>query len=111
MKAYEARIAKLECEKIKLEEFIENSGKPKHTFEELFELGLSFLASPWKIWNSGDYPLKRIVLRLAFAERVAYSREEGLRTPEKALPFKALEVFQMEKCEMARPEGFEPSTS
>ncbi|WP_088636192.1 recombinase family protein, partial [Phaeobacter sp. 22II1-1F12B] len=67
VKAYEARIAKLEREKIKLEEFIENSGKPKHTFEELFELGLSFLASPWKIWNSGDYPLKRIVLRLAFA--------------------------------------------
>lgn len=110
-KAYEVRIEKMEREKLRLEEMITNSGKPKHTFEELFELAMSFLANPWKIWTSGDYSLQRMVLRLAFSERVAYSRENGLRPPQKALPFKALEVFQVEKCEMAHPRGFEPLAS
>ncbi|EIE52909.1 resolvase-like protein [Salipiger aestuarii] len=48
-KAYESRIAKLEREKIRLEETIAKSGKSKHTFEELFELSMSSLASLWKI--------------------------------------------------------------
>lgn len=110
VKAYEARIAKLEREKIRLVESIENMGKPKHTFEELFELALSFLANPWKIWVSGELAVKRMVLRLAFSERVAYCRDKGLRTPKIALPFKALEAFQLEKSEMAHPTGFEPVT-
>ena len=111
VKAYEARIAKMERDKLRLQETIENSHKPKHTFEDLFELALSFLSSPCKIWNSGDFALKRIVLRLAFSERVAYSRSEGVRTPKKAYPFKALEVVQSGKSEMAHPTGFEPVTS
>ena len=110
-KAFEARIEKMEREKLVLEEITAKTGKPKHTYEELFELAMGFLASPWKIWTSGDFAMKRIVLRLAFSERIAYSRENGLRTPKKAYPFKALEAFQLGKCEMARPEGFEPSTS
>lgn len=66
VKAYEARIAKMERDKLRLQESIENSHKPKHTFEDLFELALSLLSSPWKIWNSGDFALKLIVLRLVF---------------------------------------------
>ena len=110
-KAYEERIAKLEREKIRLEEAIANSGKSKHTFEELFELSMSFLANPWKIWVSEDFALRRMVLRLAFAERIAYSRKTGLRTPKKAYPFKALEGFQLGECKMVHPTGFEPVTS
>lgn len=110
-KAYEARIAKLEREKIRLEEAIANSGKSKHTFEDLFELSMSFLANPWKIWVSGDFALRRMVLRLAFAERIAYSRKTGLRTPKKAYPFKALEGFQLGECKMVHPRGFEPLAS
>jgi site-specific DNA recombinase len=110
-KAYEARIAKMEREKLVLEEIIAKTGQSRHTYEELFELALTFLANPWKIWTSGDFSMKRIVLRLAFSERVAYSRESGLRTPKKAYPFKALEAFQSGKCKMAHPRGFEPLAS
>lgn len=48
-KAYESRIAKMERDKIRLKETIAKLGKSKHTFEEILELSLSFLSSPWKI--------------------------------------------------------------
>jgi hypothetical protein len=39
-------------------------------FEDMFELALSLLSSPRKLlWDSGEYQLRRIVLRL---ERIAF---------------------------------------
>ena len=74
------------------------------------EHAMSFLANPWKIWNNSDYALKKTVLRLAFAEPLPYRQNQGLRTPNLALPFKVLGQFCSQKCEMARPKGFEPLT-
>ena len=108
--AYEARIEKLEHEKLLMIEKVENHTKPRYSFDELFELALEFLSSPCKIWNSGNLAMQRIVLRLAFFERLSYCRKTGLRTPQIALPFKALDGFQSGKCKMARPKGFEPLT-
>ncbi len=109
--AYEARVDKLEKEKRLLNEQLAESGKPQASFDEMFELAVLFLSSPWKIWNIGRFDLRRTVLRLAFADRVAYHRNEGLRTPELSLPFRALRSFESGKIEMAHPRGFEPLAS
>lgn len=109
--AYEKRIAKLEREKVLAEEQLAQSGKPRHTFEESFEHAMRFLASPWIIWENSDLTLKKMVLRLAFVEPLPYCRNEGLRTPNLALPFKALGAFCSNKCEMAHLRGFEPLAS
>jgi uncharacterized protein (DUF342 family) len=61
-KTYESRAAKLEREKIRLEEAAEKIGKPKHPFEELFELGLHLPSSLWEIRDSLDFPVRRLVL-------------------------------------------------
>ncbi|MFQ6549895.1 recombinase family protein [Aestuariibius sp. 2305UL40-4] len=108
--AYEAKIDRLETEKLLLTEKLRKTGQPKRSFEEMFELAMAFLASPWKLWASGNLPLQRTVLKLAFAERLAYCRKEGLRTPKTTLPFKALEAFSTGEREMARWGGFEPPT-
>ncbi len=108
--AYEKRIARLEKQKLILDEKIENSGKPRHACEDLFELAFKFLASPCKLWDSGQYHLKKTVLRLAFAERISYCRDKGLRTPELALPFKLLKSICGDERSMARRGGFEPPT-
>ena len=108
--AYEKWIAKLEREKVLAEEQLAQSGKPRHTFEESFEHAIRFLSSPWNIWNNADLALKQTVLRLAFVEPVLYCRNQGLRTPNLALPFNALGDMCGNKCEMARPTGFEPVT-
>jgi site-specific DNA recombinase len=108
--AYEKRVAKLEREKALAQEQLAQSGKPRHTFEESFEHAMQFLANPWSIWVNSDLALKKTVLRLAFVEPLPYSRNQGLRTPKLALPFKALGEICSHKCEMAPTGGLEPPT-
>ncbi|RVT87177.1 recombinase family protein [Rhodobacteraceae bacterium CCMM004] len=108
--AYEKRIADLEQEKLVLDERASRRGKPVHAYEEMFELAVRFLSNPWDIWAKGDLNWRRTVLRLAFARPITYSRKTGVRTPDLALPFKALRGFEMPKNGMARWGGFEPPT-
>ncbi len=107
--AYERRIAKLEKDKIIMEEKLSRRGASEKTFNEMFEHSLAFLSNPWKLWVSERLEDKRSVLKLAFADRLAYRRNQGFRTPKTALPFKVLGDIDMGKCEMAEREGFEPS--
>ena len=108
--AYEKRIGKLEREKVLMEEKSVTAGKPRMTLEESFEHALQFLSNPLKIWTNTDLALKKTVLRLAFSEPLPYCRNEGLRTPNLAFPFKALGEFCSGKCEMVHPERFERPT-
>lgn len=107
---YEQRISGLEEQKLVLEEKLTSAGKPRYTMEESFEHALQFLSSPWNIWEKADLVWRRTVLRLAFLEPVAYSRNQGLRTPKTAFPFRVLEEIQSGGRVMARPRGFEPLT-
>ena len=108
--AYEKRIAKLEHQKRLALSKTAKSQKPQHTFQELFEHAMGFVSNPCKLWDSGELRLKRLVLRLAFSERLAYRRYEGYRTPKTALPFNILGDFCMQKGKMVGPEGLEPPT-
>lgn len=99
--AYEKRIGTLERSKLVLEEKRGNSTRQHGTFEELFELAFGFLANPSKIWNLGRIECQKLVLKLAFYDRLEYAPETGLRTPKTSLPFKALGVISSGKCEMA----------
>lgn len=45
------------------------------------------------------------VIRLTFADKLAYVRGKGFRTPEATLPFKALGSFSEGENKMARSEG------
>ncbi len=88
--AYEKRLARLEQDKLIGQEKLGKTAESTHSFEQLFEFACAFLASPWKLWKSGQLTLQRTVLKLAFAERITYCRKTGLRTPETTLPFKVL---------------------
>ncbi|MEO1724822.1 MAG: hypothetical protein AAFR84_20795 [Pseudomonadota bacterium] len=92
--AYERRIEKLDAERLQLQSQLENGFKPKGTIEECLEPALQFFSSPWKVWASGRPELRRLVLRLAFSERLAYCRKTRTRTPKTTLPFNMLEGFQ-----------------
>ena len=109
IQAYEKRLSKLEKDKQVLAEKLEKGSKPARGFDEMFELALRFLSNPWNLWKSDDLHHKRLVLRLAFSERIRYCRSQGLRTPKMTLPFNMLGGLHMGKCEMAEREGFEPS--
>ncbi len=108
--AYEKRISDYERQKILAEEKLAQIGRPQKAFEESFELACRFLASPCNIWESGSLEVRRTVLRLVFLKPLAYSRKQGVGTPEISFPFRALGSFSVGHWEMARWGGFEPPT-
>ncbi len=107
--AYERRIAKLEKDKLIIIEKLQAGAFPKRGSVQQFELAFRFLENPHELWVSERLEHKRLVLKLTFADRLAYGRNEGFRTPQTTLPFKALEAVGGGKCIMAETEGFEPS--
>ncbi|MCB9942438.1 MAG: recombinase family protein [Geminicoccaceae bacterium] len=111
VKAYETKIEQLERRRLSLTEKLQDGELPQGRFEEFIELSLKFLANPWNLWRSGRITLQRTVLRLAFSERISYSRNEGYRTPKTTLPFKTLADFSGGNGMMVEPKGVEPSTS
>ena len=108
--AYEKRIANLEKQKLVAAEKAGKSVRPVRPFEEMFELAMNYLSNPYNLWLSDRLEDKKTVLKLTFSERLAYSRNEGFRTPKTTIPFKVLADFQAVKNGMARPKGFEPLT-
>lgn len=90
IRMYEEKVAVLEREKLVLGEKLGRQVEPKGGFDEKLEPVLTFLANPWKLWESGHIAARRTVLKLAFLNRIKYCRNQGARTPEIALPFKAL---------------------
>ncbi|MCR9086856.1 MAG: hypothetical protein NXH97_08945 [Rhodobacteraceae bacterium] len=68
--AYETKIARLEEEKLVLEEKAAGSSQPRRPFAQMFELAMQFLASPWKLGETGRFDLQRLVLKLTFADRL-----------------------------------------
>ncbi len=105
--AYENQIEKLEQEKALIQERIADMGKPKSTFDDSVRIAMAFLASPWNLWRSGRLEDRKMVLKLAFTERLKYDRIEGLRTANLSLPFKVLGQIFGEKKGMAHPKRFE----
>lgn len=106
--AYEKRIAELERETIRLAEKIEGVVPEQRHLTDFIEPALTFLSSPWNIYKNGSFALKRTVLKLAFAEPLRYSRNEGYRTAETTFPFKVLAEFSTPKCGMVGDPGIEP---
>lgn len=108
--AYENRIRRLEERKIEISERIANCGRPLRSFDEALRTSLDFLANPWNLWASERLEHKKAILKLAFADRLAYVRDKGFRTPDLALSFKVSADIRSSKSKLARPAGFEPTT-
>ncbi len=107
IRVYETQIGKLESEKHILAEKIAKCGTPLDTYDDSFRTAMGFLANPWNLWKSERMEDKRTVLKLAFDGNLTLCRKEGLRTPQIALPFKALAGISDDEEEMARPKRFE----
>ena len=87
---YEEKLGEIARDQARLREKIEAQRVPAGRFEEKLEPALRFLANPWKLWESRSVTLRRLILKLVFADRVTYHRNQGPRTAKITLPFKAL---------------------
>ena len=108
IRAYESKISAMETQKLEMQEKISQCGRPIRGFDETLRTALGFLGNPHKLWASERLEDKRAVLKLTFADRLAYVRNEGFRTANLALPFKALADFSGGNGQMAEGGGFEP---
>jgi hypothetical protein len=50
------------------------TGRPVRSFDETVRTAFGFLASPYQLWTSDRIEDKRTVLKLAFADRLAYAK-------------------------------------
>lgn len=95
--AYEKQIEKLERQRLELHEKERELSKSPDSFDDLFELSIRFLSSPWKLWNTGRFDMQRLVLKLTFTEHLRYCRESGFRTPQTTVPFAFLGDFMLKQ--------------
>lgn len=77
---YEARVKELSGEEAKLRREVEGGQILKVDFETALEKVCGFVKSPYSKWAEGDLNGKRLVLRLVFAEDLAYHPETGFET-------------------------------
>ena len=109
---YEGRIEKLEREKYALLELSgAESAHKTMGYRELFELSMRFLSSPWKLWDSGNITLQRLVLKLGFSAPITYCRKTGELNTKTSLPFRVLEQFSSLGNEMVLLGRIELPTS
>ena len=109
--AYENQVKKLEAEKRFLADNPLKLDKPKAGFKQTYRTAMAFLANPCKLWASEHIADKRLVLRLAFSTHLRYFKNEGYRTGENTLPFKALMAVSEGKKDLVELSGIEPLTS
>lgn len=103
--AYEERIAKLEREKLVIDEKRANASRPASSFDDTLRTALDFISSPWNLWKSERLEDRRTVLKLTFADRLHYMRNEGFRTASLSLPFNVLGKICGMESEMAPRRG------
>ncbi len=108
--AYENRISELEQEKALIEEEAARIATPEHSFDEMFEHSMRFLANPYEIWENGDLETKKTVLRLVFSAPLVVSRKTGVQTGETTFPFKALKFLEGSDFKVVPPERLELPT-
>ena len=108
VKNYEDRLHSLERDKALITERIANCGRPLGEFDATFRTAVEFLGNPCNLWESPQLEDKRAVLKLVFAEPLAYRRGSGFRTAVTSSPFKILSDLQNGGEGMVPRRGLEP---
>jgi site-specific DNA recombinase len=107
---YETKLDDLQRDKLLLAERTAKCGTVVRDYDATFRTALSFFSNPWNLWEFGTLADKRAVLKLTFAGHLTYDWNEGLRTAELSLPFRALQDVSGLKKEMVPRDGIEPPT-
>lgn len=108
--AYEDEIRQLDQRKVLLEEKLNIKEGDTETFEKLYRTACAFLSNPQKIWASGDYNIRKTVLRLLIPTPIQYAKNEGYRTSGFAQPLRLLQTLSAKGYGVVGPVGLEPTT-
>ncbi len=98
---YESKIRDLQEERVILNEKVHMCGRPLASFEDTFRTAIEFLGNPQRLWDSNNIEHRRMLLRMAFSDKIAYDRNQGFRTAAFSQPFSLLEDLRHGKYEGA----------
>jgi site-specific DNA recombinase len=84
VRIYEDQITKLRKEAELLQEQLKTLGVNAVSFGTALEVVLGFLEKPRTIWKKEDLNAKRLVLKLVFAEKLAFHPKFGFETVKKS---------------------------
>ena len=105
---YEEQIMKYRREGELIQEKLKTLGVASVSFETALEIVFGFLENPLVIWEKEDMNAKRLVLKLVFAEKLAFHPDLGFETTQKS-PFVGLfEQFSAKKTQDVEVRGIEP---
>ena len=102
---YEDKIRSLQEERLIMDEKIKNCGRPIESFEDSFRTAITFLGNPLKLWESECIEQRRMLLRMAFADKITYDRNHGFRTAAFSQPFSLLADLREGNNEMVEVSG------
>ena len=88
--AFEKRVDALESEKLLLAATASRGVPGKDLCQEFFELAISFLANPCKLWDKGDFVPKKNCAQTGVSEHAAHDPKTGLRTPRNRAIFQSV---------------------
>lgn len=111
IRTYENKIKELEMERQLVSAQAAQAYSVDTGFDSALGTVLDFMGNPHSLWVNGDLEDKRLILKMAFAKRLAYTKKEGFGTAGISLPFLVLKDFEAQKSKMVVGVGFEPTYS
>lgn len=106
----EARVEELEQE-IKVARAAHHQiGAQEIDFETALKRTCEFLENPLQEWKNGNVVHKQRVTRLVFRKPLEFSKENGLGTAHKSLPFAVFDSSKKTKLSMVEMAGIEPAS-
>ncbi len=107
-RVYEDQIIKCQRESEDLQGKLRDLGVSSVSFETALEVVFEFLKNPLFIWETKDINAKRLVLKLVFAEKLAYHPQFGFETAQKSKFVGLFETIYAKDSQDVEVGGFEP---
>ena len=111
VRTYEKEIERLSNEEQSLENQVQVMRSRRPDFGTALDVTFNFLKSPYTYWMKDDLKAKHLVLKLVFADRIIYDRENGFGTANLSLPLRVFELPNTTKSIDVDPSGIEPLAS
>lgn len=100
VKAYENHIKELKNRQDLINACVIEMDKVDTSRDGALGTVFDFISDPYSMWANGDLEDRRLVLKIAFAGRLAFDKEKGFGTAGKSLPFRVLEGLHPVKSKM-----------
>jgi hypothetical protein len=90
-------------------EKLKNLGVSAESFGTALEVVLSYLKNPIAIWENGELQTKKLILRLVFAEKLAFHHKDGFGTAQMPLIIGQFEQISVKDSQGVEMAGVEPA--